>query len=469
MTLSYRFSLTLLSLLAFLAACRAPTPTPTPAPTSTPAPSVTPVPTPTPVVEPPVLPYDLPKVDVLTPTVPLNSMYLFGYTYQQADGNRYVEGQGRGGTPVRVDLALEGDPAWITAAPLDGGGSLWAVVLEDGRVQGFILRAGSVTPVGIPPGQLPPGMPPLLRVARGVPSLIVPPIPSASMLTHPVVVGNDPTRLAFIDGNGDLVLWENQELGRLPLDVPLDARILQDEHHRLLVLSGATGRYPHNVLGDGVEAESLSLIQTEPSFELLWTAPMPEGKVIEGLSPLWVDLDHNGIREILVTASDDQTGAQLLLFDENGARIAAGAAIGRGFRWRHQLVAAPFEPQADWLLADVLTPHIGGVVEFSQWVEDRLEVRLLLEGYSSHRLGSRNLDMAFAADVNGDGVAELIVPSEEMDRLAAVQYAGETAVVVWTISLGGQLLTNLAGVTLQDGSLAFGAGVEGGLLKVWTP
>ncbi|HLF90056.1 MAG TPA: hypothetical protein VI451_13990, partial [Anaerolineales bacterium] len=404
---------------------------------------------------------------VVTPTTSLNDLTLFGYTYQRADGNRFLEGHEGAFEPV--EIPLDGDPAWVVATPLEGMGSLWAIVLADGRVQGFILREGFVTEVSIPPGQLPPGMPPLLRVARGVPSLIVPPIPSASSLTHPVVVQNDPTRLAFVDGNGDLVLWENQEIGRLALNIPPDTRILQDEQHRLLVLSQATTVYPHGVLGDAIEAASISLVQTQPTFELLWTASIPDGKVAEGLAPIWADLDGNGIREIIVTASDENSGAQILVFDEHGARIAAGPAIGRGFRWRHQLVAAPFDSSGKILLADVLTPHIGGIVEFSEWVGDRLEVLTLLEDFSSHRIGTRNLDMALAGDFDGDGFAELVVPNQEMDQLAYIQYVDGEASILFTDNLRSRLLTNLAGVIMEDSSLALGGGLEGGILQIWLP
>ncbi|MCB9135283.1 MAG: hypothetical protein H6636_07640 [Anaerolineales bacterium] len=453
-----------------LAGCRAQTPTPTltltPLPTRTPSPTRTPTLVPTP-LEPPVLPVDLSGVGILTPTVNLNDLTLYGYTYQRADGNRWVDGHGGANFPV--DIALEGEPAWVVGAPMEGLGSIWAVVLTDGRVQGFILRDGITTEVQIDPGQLPVGMPPLLRMQRGVPSLIVPPVPSASPLTHPIVVQNEPTRLAFVDGNGDLVLWENQEIGRLPLNIPPDARLLQDEQHRLLVVSQATDVYPHGVLGDAIEAASLSLVQTTPTFQLLWTAPMPDSKVIEGLAPIWADLDGNGIREILVTVSDDTTGAQILLFNENGERIAAGPPIGRGFRWRHQIAVAPFDPSGKMLLADVLTPHLEPLVEFSEWIGDRLEVLTQLDAYTSHEIGTRNLDKALAGDFDGDGVAELVLPNLTFDQLAFIQYADGEATVVFEEDLNAKLLTNLAGVTLQDGTMMLATGLEGGVLRVWEP
>jgi hypothetical protein len=452
------------------AGCRAQTPSPTltitPLPSRTPSPTRTPTLVPT-ALEPPVLPIDLSGVGIITPTVNLNTLTLYGYTYQRADGNRFVDGHGGAAAPV--DITLRGDPAWVVGAPMEGLGSVWAVVLADGSVQGFLLREGISTEVRIDPGQIPPGMPPLLRVQRGVPSLIVPPVPSASPLTHPVVVQNDPTRLAFVDGNGDLVLWENREIGRLPLNIPPDARLLQDEQHRLLMLTQATTVYPHGVLGDAIEASSISLVQTDPVFQILWTAPMPDSRVVEGQAPIWADLDGNGIREILVTASNDDSGAQVLVFNENGERLAAGPAIGRGFRWRHQLAVAPFDPAGQILFADVLTPHADAIVEFSAWVEDRLEVLALFEDFTSHEIGTRNLDMALAGDFDGDGFAELVVPNLTFDQLAYIQFANGEASVLFEDVLNARLLTNLAGVRLEDGTMMLGVGLEGGILRVWVP
>ena len=78
-----------------------------------------------------------------------------------------------------------------------------------------------------------------------------------------------------------------------------------------------------------------------------------------------------------------------------------GPAIGRGNRWRHQIAVAPFGPNGERELVDVLTPHIGGVVEFYRMVGDRIEIVATVPGFTSHVIGSRNLDLALAADADG--------------------------------------------------------------------
>ncbi len=90
-------------------------------------------------------------------------------------------------------------------------------------------------------------------------------------------------------------------------------------------------------------------------------------------------------------------------------------------------------------------------------------------GYSSHEIGSRNLDRALAGDLDGDGRIELLVPDQAQESLGAIRRTNEGAETAWSIPLDGRLSTNLAAVTLPDGILALGVGLEEGLLRLWLP
>jgi hypothetical protein len=456
----------ILALTLLACSTAAPSPTPTaapPAPTRTP----TPVPTATPVPDPPAIPVDLSNVGILTPTVPLSEQTVFGYTYQRADGNRYVEGTGSPAFLAPVDIPLDGVPAWVAAAPLDGGGSIWAAVLEDGRVQAFLILTSIVTPIAIQPARLPPGMPPMLVVHRGVPMLLTAPPGDASPLTHPVAIGDDPANYAYVASNGDLVINLRGAATRLEVGAIPDARILQDERGRLLLVTGATTRYAHGILGDTVEGSSLTLVETDPPG-VSRVIPMG-GRVIEGIAPLWVDLDFDGLREIIVTLSDENKGAQLLVFGEDGGVQAEGPAIGRGFLWRHQLAAFPADLEPNLVVADNLTPHSDGVLEFYRWDEVGFNVFTSAAGYSTHTLGSRNLDRTLAADVNGDALVDLLAPTQAGDGLGAFTVQSGTVFVAWTVGFGATLTTNIGAVRLTTGELWLGMGLSNGVLRLWGP
>jgi hypothetical protein len=390
---------------------------------------------------------------------------LYGYTYHRADGNRLVAGSGSLPGAAPVDVPLDGVPRWVVGVPVEGG-SLWAVALADGRVQGFLARDGVVEDAAITPEALPPDTPPLLRVATdGTAALVTPPVESASPLTHPVALADG--RIAFVDGNGDLVFWGGGEAARLAVDALPDARILRDERDRLLLLTGPTTRYAHGALADEIEAAAVTLVETAPEPRIAGVIPATGGAVIEGIAPIWADVTGDGAREIVVTLSDAERGARLAVFDEAGAEVAVGPAVGQGFRWRHQIAAAPFGPSGEIELADVLTPHIGGVVEFFRLDGGELALAAGLPGYTSHVIRTRNLDLALAGDFDGDGAVELLVLNPARTELAAIARTDGGASEAWTLPLGGELATNLAAVETQDGGIALAAGRADRVLRLW--
>ncbi len=393
----------------------------------------------------------------------------FGFTYQQADGNRLVSGQINAPLAQPLDIPLAGQPVWLVAVPNPGNeGSVWAAVLTDGQVQAFAVTNGDFEEIGLNVSQLPPGMPPLLYSDGARPLLVEPPA-AASPTTHPVLLPAG--QIAFIDTDGDLVFLENgAETARLPLNALPDARILVDEQARLLLLTSPTGRYAHAVLGDSLEAASITLIETDPTPTVALTIPISEPAVIEGLAPIWTDLSGDGQREIIVTVSDPEQGAQLVVFNEAGEQMAAGPAIGQGNRWRHQIAVAPSGPDGELELIDVHTPHLGRVTEFFRLTDDALDlVAQSQENYTSHFLGSRNLDMAVAGDFDRDGRVEVLLPNADASALGAIRRTATGAEVVWVLGLRGEMSTNLATTPHGPNGFAIGVGLTDNLLRVWWP
>jgi hypothetical protein len=393
------------------------------------------------------------------------SPHSFGYTHVRADGNRYAQGKGSLSPDSRpIDVKLAGKPVWVAGAPIEDG-TIWAVVTDEGQtqiVQASRERVNVFAPVSS-------GSPPLL-VNDGEPKLLGPPGPTASRLTHPVpLLKSD--RVAFVNNEGDVVIRGDTEIARFKVNALPDARLLVDDNDRLLVLSGRTGRYPHGVVGDRIEASSITLIETVPEPKIVNTIEIQDGKVIEGISPIWTDIDGDGAREIIVTLSDSSQGAQVVVFREDGELLAEGQPVGQGGRWRHQIAAAPFGPNGEMEIVDVRTPHIGGIVEFYQLDGGNLNIVAQTSGYTSHLIGSRNLDMAAAADFDGDGQVELLLPGESFTELGAIRRtsAPEGAEVAWTIPLGGRMTSNLAGVPLPDDGIAVGVGREDDILRLWLP
>lgn len=379
-------------------------------------------------------------------------------TQNNLSGNHLVNGTTDLTSATTLDIPLDGKPIWLVSAPFKDS-IVFAAALDNGNTQAFRISGASYETFDISPAQLPAGIPPALIVTDNNLQLLVPP-DGASSLTNPILVNG---KLIYISSNGDLVMIDSESQTRLPINALLDSRILVDEKDRLVVLTEPTNRYNHGIAGDDLEASAIVLVETEPEARVTQTIPIAEPDVIEGISAIWADIDNDGARDIIVTLSNSQTGARIVAYRENGTLLAESDAIGRGNRWRHQLSVAGFKPNKPQLLVDVRTPHIGGIVEFFQYNNGKLESVQEIRGFSTHSIGSRNLDAAIAGDFNNDGIIELLAPDQGHINLGIISLDG----VVATLPLDSVLTSNLTAAEL-DGKLYIGAGTEGNL-RVWVP
>ena len=342
-------------------------------------------------------------------------------TNQRLDGNRLAMGSGRMPTEP-LDIPLLGRPLWVVSVPVQGG-SVWVVTLESGGVQAFQIDGVEIFELELNLSMLLPGMPPVLRVIGNQVELLSP-SPNASTSTHPIWLEDGAQ--AYIDVLGQLRLIRGDDTYTQEVNALPDARILLDEAGRLLFLSAPTEQYPHGVLGDTLEATTITLVDTTIDPYSIREIQIDPGDVIEGIAPIWVDLDGDGEREIIVTQSNADTGARVVVYREDGSLFASAEPIGQGFRWRHQLAVGQFIEGGLQEIAVIRTPHISGVIEIYALEGDRLEIMGVLGGYSSHQIGSRNLDSSLAADRNGDGRIEVITPDQSLTTLAGIQTINDT-------------------------------------------
>ena len=72
-----------------------------------------------------------------------------------------------------MDIELSGVPLWLVAAPF-GAGSVWAVALEDGTTQAFLVQSGRAVAMDITSASLPAGSPAALALAGAM--ITAPPV-----------------------------------------------------------------------------------------------------------------------------------------------------------------------------------------------------------------------------------------------------------------------------------------------------
>ncbi len=354
----------------------------------------------------------------------------------QVSGNRLVPGASVIGFDQPTVIDLPENPQWVLSGPSENAGNIvpdWIVVLESGA-------AVAVAPDG--------------RLS---------PLTATHDEGPPVVVPGESLSLAH--------LGQEREAFNDPLP---DTRVVESGRWAA-ALVGPTGRYGHGVLGDKLEAGGVELIDRCADDRILIEVDPPD--VIEGLAPLLVDAEVSptGDLLVLVTVSNADDGARLVTFDSAGNVVAESEPIGSGNRWRNQLAAGPVGPGGSFAVVDVRTPHIDGTVQWFALDTDRATLKLVSSSepaFTTHAIGSRNLDLGAAVDVDGDGRQEIVVPSAQRNRLTALRPGQDdghglaNSVVVATAELSGRMTTNL-GVRRNGAATALAVGIDGQQLLIF--
>ena len=200
-----------------------------------------------------------------------------------------------------------------------------------------------------------------------------------------------------------------------------------------------TTRYGHGVLGDAIEAGSLVAVDEAGRSHAV---VLPESQVFEDITPRLADLDGDGRNEVVTIRSTVSSGASVAVYGIAGARLtelASTRPIGRPNRWLSIAAIADFVGDGTMQLAVVKTPHIGGVLEILAMRGGEL-VSLYPKqtGYSTHFIGSRDVSLALAGDLDGDGAVELALPDATRRRLVVLRF-GKTVETVSVVDLPARI------------------------------
>lgn len=216
-----------------------------------------------------------------------------------------------------------------------------------------------------------------------------------------------------------------------PVQVDLDGR--GDGGH-IAVLGGPDGsRYDHGVLGDAIEATRLLWLERH-GLDVLRELNLPPPQVFEDIAPRPVVLPGTQAGRGLLTVRSGPDGGQLALVTSDPARpqalrlAALGDTVGGFHRW--------LAPTTDGRhLAAVHTPHIGGLLHVYQAAGERLTRRRLADEISTHRIGTREIDLA--AWLQG----LLVLPSQDGRRLRLFKPAEDWAELKSVALPGRAILT----------------------------
>ncbi|MFV1990334.1 MAG: hypothetical protein ACC652_06300, partial [Acidimicrobiales bacterium] len=317
-----------------------------------------------------------------------------------------------------------GSPVWVVPYRVEDNDVTWFVTLESGASV-LVSPSGEVSATESRLN----GEPPEIRVGESVPQVV--------------------------SAYDDLSLFPDA----LP-----DSRVVFDGD-LAVALVDPTDQYDHAILGDRFEAKAFEVLNRCTGERTRTTVASED--VIEGISPMLADVDGDGVRDVLVTISNDAVGARLSAYRIDGSLLAESEAIGSGGRWRNQLAVAPVGPDEQVEIVDVWQPHANGILEFLRYSNGSLVRVAETAGFTNHVTRTQNVDKGIVADADGDGRLDVVVLTLGLTEVGVLTRAGDEVETIALLPLDAIATTNIAATELASGSIAFAIGTEDGRLRVW--
>jgi FG-GAP-like repeat len=406
-------------------------------------------------------------------------------SFGNASGNRVAPGRGTFPRWQAFGIATEVPMRWVVVftherlAAVDRDGTLWILEATRAGLSVAARYGESVSPDG------PPAVVALDEDSRGLALIgrdgrlmlwsdgalrsydVGAPLSRLSFPLPVRLAGQRWDDLLAVAADGAVVL-----IARLPsaprIVSRVEARALPDARITLadldgdgmpeaVVLTDPTERYGHGILGDRLEAASVSVIGITP-FGLSLRARHPLATaVFEDLVPVLAPISETGRAVVLLARSAPEAGSVVAALGwRDGALVTTSesAAVKPGSsEWVHVIGAANLGGDATPEIVAVRVPQAGGVLTAFRRKGSVLDVVAQVPGFASHVAGSRNQDQALLADLDGNGRLEVVLPRQSRVAVAALELEAGRWVERWSVTLRGPIESNLGAADVDGDGL----------------
>ena len=251
---------------------------------------------------------------------------------------------------------------------------------------------------------------------------------------------------------------------KLPAGALADGRVDKGTNDIARVwLAEPTTRYDHGILGDAIEAGALTI---ETRDGKLNTVRLKDDAVFEDLEPRLADLDGDGHDEVIVVKSYLKRGSALAVIGLRKGRyeiLAETPPLGGPHRWQNPAGIADFSGDGKPDIALVRQPHVIGELELWSYADGKLRKTASCPASPITSPARARSQMSAIADFDGDGKADLALPSLDRTHLRIVSFAPNAREIA-SVALPKKAVTNLAVVAKVSGPPPVAAGLADGTL-----
>ncbi len=252
-------------------------------------------------------------------------------------------------------------------------------------------------------------------------------------------------------------------------DTPLkDGRLVRGSANIAAAwFSEPTTRYRHSPFGSEQHPTAITVSTAE---KRIMKFRLPKDSVFEDRTPRLVDIDGDGNDDIVVIRSYDFRGSALAVIGMRGNElevIAETPPPGAPFRWLNPAGFGDFDGDGRGDIALVATPHTDGELQIWTWREGSLVLLADTDDVSNHVRGSTHLGLSAIADFNGDGRADIAIPSRDRRRLRFLTLEKGRIVELGETGLSASAAEDFAVVV--GGRPAVRVGLAGGRQVVVSP
>ncbi len=178
---------------------------------------------------------------------------------------------------------------------------------------------------------------------------------------------------------------------------------------------------------------------------------LPLDRGVEDVEPRLADLDGDGRDEIVVSMTREGEGASLAVVTlrQDGLAILAESEPAPGGVWRDPVAIADLDGDGSWEIATVASGDDSGRLEVWRLSDRALNPILAMKGFATHLAGTRTTGMATVADMDGDSIADLILPSLDRRSIRVISLAGGQAAEPYRIDLAAEIVTRIGAYTIK--------------------